>query len=225
MNVIYTAISNGYDTLKPHPPVKGCRFVAFVNSPRTFSIDGWELQKLIPFHTDPVKNSKRYKVLAHEMLPETACSLWLDGSVEIMNGFDLDSMIKEFLARHDIALFNHSRRDCAYDEAETCRQRKLDDPSTINRQMSRYHAEGYPERHGLTENRVVLRRHTPAIALLEDTWWKEICGGSKRDQLSLNYSMWKTKTAYTPLPGSTFLNQFFRMHRHHHPHHRFQPAP
>ena len=225
MNIIYTAISNGYDTLKPHPPVTGCRFVAFVDNPKTCPDNGWELRKLIPFHSDPIRNSKRYKILAHKMLPRTTCSLWLDGRIEIMDGFDFDSMIEKFLARHDMALFNHPRRNCVYDEAETCQQRKLDDPSTIDKQMSRYRTEGYPERHGLTINGIILRRHTHQIALFNTRWWKEICEGSRRDQLSLSYSLWKTRTTYTPLPGNPVHNQFFKICWHHHPRHHFQSPP
>jgi Protein of unknown function (DUF616). len=214
MNVIYTAISGHYDDLKPHPPIKDCRFIAFVDEPQEYLDEGWELQKLIPFHKDPVRNSKQYKVLAYKMLPQTEYSLWLDGSMIIRDGFDLNALINMFLAEHNIALFSHYKRKCIYREAKTCINSVLDNPSIINKQISKYRSEGYPENHGLTENGVILRRHTPSIALLEELWWKEICEGSRRDQLSLNYSMWKTNTSYAVLPGTQYKNPFFKSCKH-----------
>lgn len=224
MNTIYTAISGRYDTLKPHPPIKGCQFIAFVDNPEKYPDEDWKLQKLIPFHRDPIRNSKRYKVLAHEMLPQAECSLWLDGNLTLCDDFDFDSLIDRFLTEHDIALFDHRKRRCAYHEANTCLHCRLDDPEIINSQISRYLSEEYPMNHGLTENRMILRRHTPAIALLEDTWWGEICGGSRRDQLSLNYSMWKTRVTYAALPGTSLDNSFFKTGKHLHKRSRFSSS-
>ena len=223
MNVIYTAISGDYDRLRPHPPVKGCQFIAFVDEPEKHANEGWEVRKLIPCHSDPSRNSKRYKILAHEMFPEAKHSLWVDGNIAIQKEFSLNRMIRKYLAEHDMALYRHRKKDCAYREARTCGHCNFDNPSIIEKQMARYHSEGYPAHYGLTENGVILRRHTPAIVLLENRWWKEICKGSRRDQLSLPYVMWKTRVTYSPLPGNIHNNSAFRLHGHGHPHRRFKP--
>ena len=117
MNVIYTAISGNYDRLRPHPPVKGCRFIAFVDEPEKHANEGWEVRKLIPCHSDPSRNSKRYKILAHEMFPEAKHSLWVDGNIAIQKEFSLNRMIRKYLTEHDIALYPHRKKDCAYREA------------------------------------------------------------------------------------------------------------
>ena len=70
MNIIYTALTLDYDNLKPHPPVKNCKFIAFVDNPKK-SVKGWELRKLIPFCSDPIRNTKRYKIMTHEHFPST----------------------------------------------------------------------------------------------------------------------------------------------------------
>ena len=226
MSVIYTAITGRYDNLKPHPPVKNCKFIAFVDNLKKYRVEGWELRKVISFHSDPIRNAKQYKVLAHEHLPQTTYSLWIDGNISIKEGFDLDIMIKEFLAKHDLALFKHQKRNCIYRESQACCKRRLEDPHVIDKQITRYRSEGYPENHGLTENGVILRRHSPLIAQLNTVWWKEICEGSRRDQLSFMYSMWKTKTTFATLPGSIIrYNPFFSYNRHSHSRSQFQPAP
>jgi hypothetical protein len=214
MDVIYTAISGGYDTLLPHPPAENTHFVAFVDDPENRPNRGWKLKHLESFCPDPTRNSKRYKVMAHEMFPDAKHSLWVDGNVEIQKDFNLGLLISMYLARNDLALFNHPRRKCPYEEARICSLRRVDDPDVIAQQMSRYRTEGYPENLGLTENRIILRRHTPSIEKLNNVWWAEICNGSRRDQLSLGYSLWKMRITYGMIPGKSGNNQFFRCHEH-----------
>jgi hypothetical protein len=220
MNVVYTAISGKYDLLRPHPPVEGARFVAFVDDPGNRLLQGWELKQLEPSCSNPRRNSKRYKIMAHEVFPDATYSLWIDGNVEIREGFSLDLLISRHLARHDLALYEHPRRKCLYEEANSCSLQHLDDPCAIERQMSRYRAEGYPRDLGLTENRIMLRRHTPSIEKLDNLWWSEICNGSHRDQLSLGYSLWKLGIAHGMISGRSGDNQFFLRHDHALPRHR-----
>lgn len=225
MNIIYTAIAGNYDNLRPHPPVKNCQFIAFVDNPEKHSTEGWETKKLNPFHSDPVRNAKQYKVMAHEHLPSAAYSLWIDGNISIKEGFNLEDLINKFLTKHDLALFRHWKRKCIYSESRTCLKCHLDDPFIINKQIARYHSENYPENYGLTENRIILRRHTPLVAQLNAVWWKEICDGSRRDQLSFMYSMWKTKTTFASLPGNFKDNPFFDRNGHRRARSLFKPVP
>ena len=218
MNIVYTAISGGYDLLRDHPPIRGCQFIAFVDNPHDCPKHGWEIHPLIPFCEDPTRNSKRYKVLAHEFLPHAEYSLYLDGSISVLQDLKMDDLIKTHLSDHDIALFRHNSRDCLYEEAGVCQQLRLDSTSVIDRQMSRYRSEGYPPHNGLTENGVILRRHTPAIAALNATWWKEICDGSRRDQLSLCYCLWKLNISYSVFPKNIRHSPLFKKKKHLLPH-------
>lgn len=224
MNVIYTAITGDYDVLKPPPPIKGCHFIAFVDNPRKNIAKGWEKLQLIPFQSDPVRNSRRYKVTAHEMFPQAAYSLWIDGTVEIQTGFDLNALIEQCLAQHDLALFNHPKRNCIYDEAKACQERRLDNPLIINSQMAKYQSEKYPRNHGLVYSGIILRRHVPIVELLNTTWWKEICNGSRRDQLSFNYVLWKIGLTCATLPGRYSKNPFFKIHPHLRERSQFHPS-
>lgn len=222
MNTIYTAVTDTYDILQQPPERTKARFVAFVTNPAACFTGKWEMRPLVPFCHDNTRNSRRYKILAHESIPDAEYSMWMDGSVTIQEGFNLDAVIDEYLGCHNLALFGHRCRRCLYDEARTCSSLGLDEPSLIAEQMSRYEAEGYPPDRGLAETSVILRRNCPSITELNNRWWEEICKGSRRDQLSFDYVTWKLNVSYSLLPGTIRENQFFLRSKH--PHRRIPLA-
>lgn len=76
----------------------------------------------------------------------------------------------------------------------TCERMKKDDPQVMKKQMDRYKKEGFPEKYGLPETNFMVRFHNDErCKKLMDTWANEVANGSKRDQLSFSYSVWKTK--------------------------------
>lgn len=142
-------------------------------------------------------------------------SLYIDANVHIL--CDLDKLVDKYLKDADIALYKHRIRDCLYNEGEVCKHFKLDDETTINKQMVKYYKQGYPSHYGLNECYVILRRHTPQIIKLNKLVWKEIQNGSCRDQLSFNYAAWNLKIKINNLNGmikpspknEIFLNEYF----------------
>ena len=219
-SIIYTAIAGGYDNLKPpwgDAPGSPAR-IAFVDNPDSYSgtgCPGWQIEPMVPSRMDPLMQAKVYKVLAHMMLPPgTEYSLWVDGSMEFSSGLHPGRLAQECLGDADLALFRHPSRSCLYDEALICSRRGLDDPAVMARQMNRYRAEGYPRNNGLAECSVILRRHTPAVARLNELWWEEINKGSRRDQLSFNYVCWKLGIKHALLPGTRYTAMEFKMHHH-----------
>ena len=100
-----------------------------------------------------------------------------------------------FVARYlhgDLAIPKHPDRDCAYVEAAFCARRGKDRAETLTRQAQAYRKAGLPERWGLAETRVVIRRNTPEIVALNEAWWAEIKRHSLRDQVSLPFVCWKS---------------------------------
>lgn len=227
-SIIYTSIAGGYDRLKPprgsnQAEPAGLRRVAFVDNPDLCGgtgCPGWQIEIMPSICMTPHMQSKRHKVLAHEVLPEgTEFSLWVDGSLDFGSDLHPGALAQKFLKDTDLALFRHSRRTCLYAEAHACQCLKLDDPAVMARQMNRYRAEGYPRDNGLAECAVILRRHTPEVARLNELWWREISNGSRRDQLSFNYACWRLGIKYSLLPGilSQWVdsgNPFFKKHEH-----------
>ena len=228
--IIYTAIAGGYDNLKPpwddtlpgRPEADpseqdGLLRIAFMDEPdlcASTGCSGWRIERMSSVNMDPLMRAKRYKVLAHEALPSgTAFSLWVDGSMEFSSRLHPGELARQYLGDADLALFRHPSRVCLYDEAYVCSLKGLDDPGVMAAQMGRYRAEGYPRNNGLAECCVILRRHTPAVARLNEMWWGEITNGSRRDQLSFGYACWKLGIKYALLPGS-HTSMEFKIHPH-----------
>ena len=99
-----------------------------------------------------------------------------------------------------MGMFRHPERQCLYDEQERCIDYNKDDPTRILQQVNRYHAEGYPRNNGLAECNVIVRRHNhPGVIKVMCDWWREIENGSRRDQISFPYVLWKNGMRYCQL--------------------------
>jgi len=207
--VVYTAISNGYDSLKCPPKLwmPDADFVAFLDKPQ--DAPGWNLQPLYRRFHDPCRNAKIHKLLPHRYFPDAHYSLWIDGSVEIVSLLPLALWPDKYLRRHDLVVFKHRSRRCAYDEAAVCLDGNRDSSAVINRQMNKYCSEGYPPRNGLAECTVLFRRHTSKIERFNEAWYAEIKAYSRRDQLSFNYTARKVGLKFNYFPGNMLNNPHF----------------
>lgn len=214
--VVYTAVSPGYDTLKS-PPAE-CRdmaqFVAFTSGGER--IDGWEYRQLYDGFSDPCRNAKIHKILAHEYFPSAQYSLWLDGTIEIKSGVCLQLLVTSALRNGDFAVYRHRSRDCIYKEAAACIAARKDSESIIKTQTEAYRSAGYPSNSGLAECTVLLRRHTPEVKAFNLAWWAEIVKYSRRDQLSFNFVATRLRFPFLYLDGSISSNSYFVRHKHRH---------
>jgi hypothetical protein len=85
----------------------------------------------------------------------------------------------------------HPRRVCAYKEATVCINQRIDSPERIKSQIDRYKSEGFPQDYGLVMGGIISRVHNKKAKRINYAWWNEIVNGSRRDQLSINYVLWK----------------------------------
>jgi hypothetical protein len=213
--IVYTAITHGYDALMP-PPDRWrdeADFVAFLDEPKSDS--GWQSRPIYRKFNDPCRNAKIHKILPHKYFPQTKYSLWIDGNINITSTLSLHEWIKEFLGKHDLAVFKHPRRSCIYQEASWCILHELDNYKVIDAQMREYHKRGYPANNGLAECRVLFRRHTAAMERFDEAWYEEIRTHSRRDQLSFNYVARKRRFKFTFLPGAFIESPHFSIAPHH----------
>jgi hypothetical protein len=166
-------------------------YLCFTDQPKESIPAPWKVLPLEKTSKDPNRNAKRYKIMPHLVLPkEYGVSVWMDANLKTTKGFD---ELAWELILHPIVLFRHFERNCIYEEAAVCKSMRLDDHSVIDSQMARYRSEGFPLGYGLPECNVLLRTHqSPETITLMETWWAEICRGSRRDQLSFMYCVWQT---------------------------------
>ena len=207
---VYTFIFGDYDDLKsPAIITPGWDHICFTDDP-TLRSDVWDV-RLSPRrrsdrHLEPKKYATKHKILFHRYLRGYDLSVSIDANQEL--NCNLDDLMREHFRADDDMMICYQARDCIYDDAELAKQRLLDEPARIDVQMQRYRAAGYPAHNGLHMSGIIARHHGRAnVSQMCELWWREHRRGSKRDQLSLNYAIWKS--APIKISGLDYGQQFF----------------
>ncbi len=220
---VYTAVFGGYEGLIPQPRIDGIEYICF--SDRPVPSRCWEVRVVEPEHADATLDARKHKMLPHKYLSDFETSVWIDANYLIVG--DVRRLVRDRLAGADMAVFDHQQthsdpRDCVYDECAAMIEMGnksgvyKDDPDTMNRQIERYREEGYPRHNGLIFSAVLLRKHKqPDVIRMMERWWDEIFRGSRRDQLSFNYTAWKEDFLYSTIEGDLRNNPWFYMLGHH----------
>jgi hypothetical protein len=193
---VYTFIFGDYDDLKsPAIITPGWDYICFTDDP-TLRSDVWDVRLSTRTRADRQLEHKKYSIkhmiLFHQYLRGYNLSLSVGAQLGLNCNLD-DLMREHFRAGDDMMICQHAERECIYDEAELCKGWLLDDPARIDAQMQRYRAMGYPAHNGLYATGIIARWHDRAnVRAMCEFWWEEYRRGSRRDQLSLNYAIWKS---------------------------------
>lgn len=203
--VVFTSIvqGRGRDVLRDDQNSASGVFLAFVD--RSWNSSVWTELPAYARFLSPRRNSRAPKILAHEFL-DCRYSLWIDGRIALKT--PVDRLVQEWLSDADLAVFSHPVRGCAYDEAEECATRRLDDPGLIREQSEKYRRAGQPRRAGLAENSIILRRHSATVERFNNAWWAEYCRYSVRDQISFMYAALTTGVRIRWLSPEIRANHF-----------------
>ena len=210
-SVVYTAITGEYDELKRQRQ-GDWDYVAFTD--KGVRQNGLDVRKIDKGQTlDNNRRAKWYKLNPHMLFPDYDISIWIDGSVEVIG--DLNELIVS-LRVFKWGAFKHYSRDCIFDEAFACAIAQKDAPDLMSKQIAKYMVgDGYPRHNGLCENTIIVRKHNDDLVKKVDTdWWEEVKKWSKRDQLSLNYVLWKNKLDYNLIKGNVYDNGYFKVNKH-----------
>ena len=221
--VVYTAIFGNYDKLED-PKVKpdGYDFICFTDC--DFKSDVWEVRKVRNIYKDPTRMARKYKLLPHRYLSEYDISVWADGNENVVG--NVDDLVVKYLSDKNMAIYDHmqcwDKRNCIYKEAQAIFDLGKNDPNNwkdnpeiIVSQMDRYSADDYPVSNGLIVSGVLLRKHNEKdVIKCMNQWWEELKYGSKRDQLSFNYSAWKTALMFNWIDGDIRDDGYFLEVRH-----------
>lgn len=191
MNVVYTAITGNYDSLKGVlEPEKDLTYICFTN----FEFEGviqspWLHFRLPPSNLSNKDLARFCKLNPHLLLPNFEKSLWIDGNVSIKS--NVSDFINDVLNDCDVASYDHWWRDSVEQEFFACSRHGFDFAWKLRKQWNRYHNDGYIPKN-FYENNVLIRRHMDSkVVGMHDFWWKEYLNGGKRDQYSFTYSAFK----------------------------------
>ena len=194
--VVYTYIFGKYDFLhKPRVVTPGWDYICFTDDPELRS-DIWQVHLSTRTsderQLDDKKFAMKHKILFYRYLQGYQLSLAVDGRIVV--NCNLDRFVNGYLRpRDDMVMARHPTRNCLYLEGEECKRLGLDDPACIDQQLSRYRMEGFPAGNGLHATGLIVRRHgRKSVEDLCTVWFKELEGGSRRDQLCFDYALWKS---------------------------------
>lgn len=218
MIVLYTAIFGSIDplwSLPPHPTqaarvcftdaareeIGSWRGTLYTPDARPLAPQRWQWeQRLVPATYGPRRTARYYKTLPQLAFPDADVWIWVDGNVRPR--VDPETLVARYLPDGiDLAVLRHPDRACLYTEADFCAQHGYDDRATLEAQAAAYRAADMPERWGLAETRVVIRRNTPEIRALNAAWWVEIAAHSRRDQVAFPFVCWRAGLRWREIPG------------------------
>lgn len=194
----YTCITGRYDSLKVvlgqmPKTMQQVDFICFTDDQNLAQLD-WKILP-IPLELNglsKVKQQRVIKICPHKWLPKGYdASIWIDGSFQIVG--DVMKFVSQYdLEKNPFYTRVHPHRNCIYEEAKACISLKKDQKEVIEEQVKRYQTEGYPEKIGMAETGILLRKYNDIkCQMLGNIWASEILRGSHRDQLSFNYACWK----------------------------------
>lgn len=187
MIAVYTAIIGDYDDLKDPIVQSNCDYICFAdhniksNVWKIVSISNLDLGRL-----SNVRKARYIKTHPHTLLKEYDKTIWVDANL-----FIKDDLLK-LVDSSSFKLFKHPFRDCIYDEAVALSTWHID-TQAINRWLEVLKREGYPKHAGLVETNFMIRDNSEMSIELDECWWAVINSYSYRDQMSLNYLIWKYK--------------------------------
>lgn len=194
--VCYTALVGPYDDLKsPSYVSPDWDYVCFTDQPFGDQVGVWKIRPLEKvIENDPTRTNRWHKMHPHILFPDHDISVYLDSNIEII-GAHLKTKLKDlFHGVNLIALPVHPFRDCVYDEIDACIGCRSDRLSLLQANAHVLRKSSYPEKNGLYENNLIIRKHNdPLLITLTLEWWDMLYRYSKRDQLSLVYLLWKYK--------------------------------
>ena len=189
--VIFTAIAGGYeDLIIPEYLDPRFDYVCFVDRSQN-DLGVYDIRPIQYYTSDPVRSARFVKTHAHELLTKYDVAIWIDANVLVKS--DLFALVERVLeSGRPFGAIAHPLRSSVYEEAEECKRADKDSPAIIDKQIDRYRTEGMPAEAGLIESNLMVwnLRHPSAKRIL-DLWWREIDNGSRRDQLSLPYVLWR----------------------------------
>lgn len=212
--VIYTAIIGNYDDLKvPSVINPNWKYICYSDN-KSLKSEVWEIRYVENMNgLDAPLFVRLLKLCPHRLFPEYDTSIWVDASIQIDK--DLSVLIHKYQDYSDMLFFPHPDRMCLFEEGAACIYLKKDSKERILYQMKQYIDEKYPFDNGLLCGGFLVRNHNKSnVIKTMEKWWSEVQGGSRRDQISLPYVLWRLDMPYDLVDLNCYKNEFFQVLQH-----------
>jgi len=216
--VVYSVIIGKYDKISTFKKQEGYHYFLFAE--QDYRNTNWTIipiSKILEKNNiSKLKMTRYFKLFPHLFFKDYDLSIYIDASIITIGNLN-DLLIKTLNPSFDIYFLQHPRRNKILQEFSAVIQGKRDTKKIVEIVKKRYIKENFPDNLGLTENSIIIRRHNnKKVIKLMKIWWNEIKNYSYRDQLSLNYAIWKlnSKLKIYYIPKKFMLNYiYYKRHK------------
>jgi len=203
MNVVmYSAIMGGLDRPRDIRRLKedGVDCVMFYDGEPDET--GWEFRPMPDAcrGRDPRLATRYLKANAHLLFPQCDVSVWCDGN--LLPRVPVSELISQ-LGEYDLITPAHPDDANPYVHAHRCMKHGYDGMDCVRAAVRRMRQDGFNE-DGLSETGLLVRRHTDRTARTNALWWDMIRETTVRDQVSLQYAVWKCGATLNYLPPQDY---------------------
>lgn len=210
IGVVYTCITGDYDELGNHLYINpDWDYVCYTDNldVKSHKNSLWQIRSLNFNKLDNVRNQRWHKMHPHVLFSEYGRSLWTDANIDIINKEVFNDIEKAMKESRKISVAPHPSRNCVYEELDACIALGKDEKKVMTEQIQLIKKNGFLEKQGLFDTSVIYREHhnEQVVDIMEDWWWW-VEHYSRRDQLSLNYVLWKKGIKIVPLSDKTYRN-------------------
>jgi len=199
--VVYTVITNNYDTLRPIKREKGIDYICFTDNPNLKSSE-WNII-VIAKSDNPIKLQRSIKILSHQYTKGYKTSIYIDAN------FVLVGSIHSLMSKHyrgGILTCKHNARTLISQEANQIVLLEKDTQENVDRHMGLI--DYIPDDCGMYASGFMIRDKSEQTALFETRWEGLMKEGSHRDQLSMGAAAWLTDTKINTIERRE-LNRYF----------------
>ncbi|MDX4026788.1 glycosyltransferase, partial [Aliarcobacter skirrowii] len=194
---IYTANINNYDELILHEYLnENIDYFCVTESNDVNTYGLYNLIKVNNYDIDMTKIARFVKTHPHMFFDNNYdVVIWIDSNIMIKN--DIMPLIKSTISSlKPLGAIRHPVRSSIYEEAEECSKLNKDNSLVIERQIEEYKNIKYDNNNLIESNFIIYNMRHPKLKNILNDWWLEIFLKSKRDQLSLNYAIYKNSEDY-----------------------------
>ena len=212
---VYTCMTGNYDSIKEIPRKEaGIDYYCFTNNKNVRS-DTWNVVYIEDEKLSNVQLARYIKTLGTDEINENYdILLWMDAAVTFKK--PIKEFIETYLTKDTSFVgFKHGERNNIKEEIEACYRFNKEEKEPLQKLMKFYKKENYNYDNGLIESTVYIKR--PKDKKVQDTmklWFDMIKNYTKRDQLSFNYCITKTKLKVKWINEKVFDNDWFLWENH-----------
>lgn len=207
--VVFTCVLGDTDPLRACRRMPGVRYLCYAD--RAINVPPYETIPYDVGELGPQLASRRLKILANEPeLLEADVTLWHDAAYQLQ--CNPVSLAEQWLREYDVLAMRHPHRNRIEDEAKAIASFGYMTADTLARQIAHYRAAGFTQQTAITSTGFCLRRRTPAVVAWQECWWSEVAAWGYRDQMSVDYALWRTGVEIGYIPGHYRDNPHARWH-------------